>query len=101
MAICATAACHTPNASNHFVRILRWTFSRGDQSSVAELCLSADHSAYELRLNPPWNPAGLVTEVFDDAMSAFERQAALERMLVDEGWTLEVFESHHTTRATS
>lgn len=101
MAICATAACHTPNASNRFVRILRWTFRRGDEATVAELCLSPDDSSYELRLNPPRDTSSAIPEVFDDAMSAFQRQAALERMLVEENWTLEGFESHQTTRATS
>jgi hypothetical protein len=101
MAICATPDCHTPNATTHFVRILRWTFRRGEEAAVAELCLRPDHSAYQLRLNPPWNPSGVVTEVFDDAMSAFQRQAALERMLVSEDWTLEGFESEQRERAAS
>jgi hypothetical protein len=50
-------------------------------------------SAYELRLNPPGNPQGMITEVFDDAMWAFQRHAAIERILIDEGWMLEGFES--------
>ena len=32
-------------------------------------------------------------EVFDDAMQAFQRHAAIERVLIDEGWLLEGFES--------
>jgi hypothetical protein len=53
------------------------------------------------RLDPPLDPSGSATEVFDDAMRAFQRQAALERMLVEENWTLEGFESEQRERATS
>ena len=74
-------------------RVLRWTFRRADDSVICELGLDADESAYELRLNPPWNLHALTTERFDDAMPAFQRQAAIERVLIDEGWTLEGFES--------
>jgi hypothetical protein len=101
MATCTTDPCHTPNAADHSVRILRWTFKRGDEAVVSELCLSRDHSAYELRLNPPWNPSGSVTEVFDDAMPAFQRHTAIERMLIEEGWTLEEFESELSNRTAS
>jgi hypothetical protein len=99
--MCATAACQPPNATDHAVRILRWTFRRGDEAVVSELCLSRDNSAYELHLNPPWNPSGSITEIFDDAMAAFQRHAALERMLVEEGWMLEGFESEQRKRAAS
>ena len=47
-----------------------------------------------LRLNPPWNLRGITTELFDDAMQAFQRHAAIERVLIDEGWMLEGFECH-------
>jgi len=60
---------------------------------VCELGLNADHSAYELRVNPPWNAAAAAVEQFDDAMAALQRHAAIERMLVSEGWLLEGFES--------
>jgi len=74
-------------------RVLRWTFRRADESVACELGLAADESAYELRLNPPWNLHKVTTERFDDAMAAFQRQAAIERLLVQEGWMLEGFES--------
>ena len=74
-------------------RVLRWTFRRAHQAVICELGLNQDDSAYELRLNPPWNLSGTTTEVFDDAMQAFQRHAAIERVLVDEGWLLEGFES--------
>jgi hypothetical protein len=74
-------------------RVLRWTFRRAHESVICELGLNADDSAYELRLNPPWNLDAISTELFDDVMQAFQRHAAIERVLLDEGWTLEGFES--------
>lgn len=74
-------------------RVLRWTFRRAHQAVVCELGLNKDDSAYELRLNPPWNLNGISSELFDDAMQAFQRHAAIERVLIDEGWMLEGFES--------
>src|SRR4051794_19048805 len=74
-------------------RVLKWTFRRQHQTVVCQLALNSDHSAYELRLNPPWDLERTTTEVFDDAMPAFQRHAAIERVLVDEGWLLEAFES--------
>jgi hypothetical protein len=82
MTICATET-----------RVLRWTFRRAHEAVICELGLNNDDSAYELRLNPPWNLHGITTEVFDDAMQAFQRHAAIERVLIDEGWMLEGFES--------
>ena len=81
------AICVTEN------RVLRWTFRRGQEAVVCELGLNSDESAYELRINPPWNLREISTEVFDDAMQAFERHAAIERVLIDEGWLLEGFET--------
>jgi hypothetical protein len=82
MAICVTET-----------RVLRWTFRKAQEAVVCELGLNSDDSAYELRLNPPWNLREITTEVFDDAMQAFQRHAAIERVLIDEGWLLEGFES--------
>ena len=82
MAICLTET-----------RVLRWTFRRAHEAIVCELGLNNDDSAYELRLNPPWNLHGTTSELFDDAMQAFQRHAAIERVLIDEGWMLEGFES--------
>ncbi len=79
-------------------RVLRWTFRRDHESVVCELGLNSDDSAYELRLNPPWNPSGFTTELFDDAMAAFQRHSAIERILIDEGWMLEGFESERMVR---
>ena len=82
MAICLTET-----------RVLRWTFRRAQEAIVCELGLNQDDLAYELRLNPPWNLHGTTTEMFDDAMQAFQRHAAIERVLIEEGWLLEGFES--------
>jgi len=92
MAICLKSETYTIPSINHAVRRLRWTFRRDGEAVICELALNTDDSAYELRLNPPWNPSGVTTELFDDAMSALRRHAAIERMLVDEGWMLEGFE---------
>jgi hypothetical protein len=101
MAICVTGGCQTLTAADRTVRILRWTFRRDDEAFVCELGLNKDESAYELRLDPPSNPCGSTTELFDDAMSAFQRHAAIERILVHDGWMLEGFESEQVFRPAS
>jgi hypothetical protein len=98
MTICVAHECSSAPAAAREVRILRWTFRRDEDAVVCELGLNNDDSAYELRVNPPWNPAGASIEQFDDAMSAFQRHAAIERLLVNEGWLLEGFESERVTR---
>ena len=97
MTICATGA---PSliSSERYVRVLRWTFRRGPDAVVCELGLTGDDSAYELRIDPPRNPIGLATEIFDDATSAFQRHSAIERVLVGDGWSLERFESERRRR---
>jgi hypothetical protein len=77
---------------------MRWIFRREDETIVCELGLSRDESAYELRVAPPWNVLGTTTELFDDAMSAFQRHGAIERTLVGEGWSLESFKSERVQR---
>ena len=95
MATCLTPAGAT--ASDHTIRVLRWTFRRDQQTVVCELGLNSD-DAYELRIDPPRNPVGLATEIFGDATSAFERHSTIERVLVDDGWSLEHFESERRLR---
>jgi hypothetical protein len=80
-------------AASQNSRALRWTFRRDQEIIVCELSLSPDYREYELRIQPPWNPAGTSSESFDDARAAFERHAAIERILISEGWSLESFES--------
>jgi hypothetical protein len=98
MATCVTGGCSAAPSTDREIRVLRWTFRRDEETVVCELGLNRDHSAYELRVNLPWNSAGPSLEQFDDAMSAFQRQAAIERMLVDERWLLEWFESERVGR---
>ena len=94
----ATAACRTLDTAARTARLLRWTFRRQEEAVVCELGLNGDDSAYELRVSPAFNPAGVSIELFDDAMSAFERHAAIERILVEDGWMLEAFESEQILR---
>jgi hypothetical protein len=83
---------------DRYVRVLRWTFTRDAEQLLCELGLTRDDSAYQLRVEPPRNPTGISVECYDDAMSAFQRHAAIERLLVGDGWTLERFESTKVQR---
>jgi hypothetical protein len=74
------------------VRVLRWTFRRQDEVLHCELGLDRQELAYELRVRPPDAVDGSV-ETFTDAIAAFTRQAALERSLVQDGWSLESFQT--------
>ena len=98
MAISVIDGCRALPAPDRLVHILRWTFRRGDDAVVCELGLNSDDLAYELRLDPPSNPAGMTTELFGDAIAAFQRHAAIERLLVHDGWMLEAFESERVAR---
>lgn len=98
MTICVTGATPTYVPSSTCVRIMRWTFRRDEETVICELGLTGDDSAYELRIAPPWNPFGATTELFDDATSAFQRHAAIERELVRDGWSLESFQSERIAR---
>jgi hypothetical protein len=98
MAISVISGCRALPAPDRLVHVLRWTFRRGDDAVVCELGLNSDDLAYELRLDPPSNPAGVTTELFGDAISAFQRHAAIERLLVHDGWMLEGFESQRVAR---
>jgi hypothetical protein len=97
MAICVSEATTAidPDTS---VRVMRWTFRRDHETVVCELGLNGDNSAYELRVAPPWNPLGVSNELFDDALAAFQRHTAIERTLVQEGWSLESFTSGRVPR---
>lgn len=79
--------------AGRLVRVLSWTYARDDETIRCRLALTPDCSAYELRIHPPWNPAGEPIELFDDAPSAFERQTAIERSLMKAGFVLARFES--------
>jgi len=99
MAVSATDGRPAYPSNDHAVRVLRWTFRRDDEAVVCELGLNTDASAYELRLDPPSNPSGVASELFNDAIAAFQRHAAIERILIDDGWMLEGFESERIARS--
>lgn len=77
---------------------MRWIFRRDHETIVCELGLSGDDSAYELRIDPPWNPTGITTKTFNDAIAAFQQHTAVERILIGDGWSLESFESGRIER---
>ena len=80
------------------IRVLRWTFHRdGQDAVVCELGLTGEDREYELRVPAEWNPTGRAIERFDDALTAFQRHAMIERTLLDEGWVLGAFESERVT----
>lgn len=79
------------------VRVLRWTFRRDADTVVCELALTGADREYELRVPSRWNPTGRAIERFDDALSAFQRHAMIERLLLDDGWELDHFDSERVT----
>jgi hypothetical protein len=80
------------------IRVLRWTFRREDEEAVVcELGLTGEDREYELRVPPEWNPTHRAIERFDDALTAFQRHAMIERTLLDAGWVLDAFESERVT----
>jgi hypothetical protein len=80
------------------VRVLRWTFRRdGEDAVVCELALTGEDREYELRSPAEWNPTGKSVERFDDALTAFQRHAMIERQLLDLGWVLDQFQSERVT----
>jgi hypothetical protein len=84
--------------TNHHIRILRWTFRRDDEDAVVcELALTGEDREYELRAPAEWSPTGRSIERFDDALTAFQRHAMIERQLLDDGWKLDTFESERVT----
>src|SRR3989442_3309003 len=97
MTICVSGVSEMTDGP-HYVRVLQWTFHRDSERVFCELGLTGDDTAYQLRIDPPWNPCGVTVETFDDAMSAFRRHAMIERVLLDEGWSLESFESTRLDR---
>lgn len=69
MSICLSGSS-TP-LNGRYVRVLKWTFQREGETVIYELGLTGEDSSYELRIDPPWNPVGTATELFDDAMTRF------------------------------
>src|SRR3954465_3621887 len=79
------------------IRVLRWTLRREDEAVICELALTGEDREYELRAPAAWNPTGRPIERFDDALTAFQRHAMIERTLLDAGWQLDGFESEKVT----
>src|SRR4029453_13743240 len=79
--------------SHRHIRVLRWTFRRSDEVAICELALTGEDREYELRAPAEWNPTGRPIERFDDALTAFQRHATIERRLVGAGGGLHAFES--------
>jgi hypothetical protein len=75
------------------VRVLSWTYRREDETVRCRLALTVDCSACELKIDAPLGSARASIELFDDALSAFERQTAIERGLIKTGFALERFDS--------
>jgi hypothetical protein len=98
MSICLSGSSTPLIHDGRYVRLLKWIFRREGETVICELGLTGEDSSYELRIDPPWNPVGTATELFDDAMTAFQRHAMIERILRMEGWSLDSFESQRITR---
>jgi len=95
--VCAKSGYRTERKYPH-IRILRWTFRRDENEAVVcELALTGQDREYELRAPAEWNPTGRSIERFDDALTAFQRHAMIERQLLDAGWELGAFESEKVT----
>jgi hypothetical protein len=93
-----TAPVDRSRRNYRHIRVLRWTFRReDDEAVVCELGLTGEDREYELRVPPEWNPTHRAIERFDDAMTAFQRHAMIERALLDAGWVLDSFESERVT----
>lgn len=82
---------HQPDSTD--LPTLRWTYCRDGEVLICELALTQDHSAYELRLAPFRTREAHPSELFDDAMSALQRQSQVERTLMRDGWRLDRFEN--------
>ena len=98
MALCITESPSPLSATDHRARVMRWTFTREDETLVCEIGLNRDESAYEIRVDPAWDVADAAGELFDDAMSAFQRHTEIERQLIAQGWSLDSFESDRIAR---
>jgi len=81
----------------HIIRVLRWTFRREHEAVVCEMGLTGEDREYEIRIPAEWNPTHRAIERFDDALTAFQRHAMIERTLRNAGWVLGTFESEQVT----
>jgi hypothetical protein len=79
-------SAHRPN------RTVTWTFRRDDETLLCVLGLDSNHSQYQLVTDVPWSGRPSV-ERFEDVHAAIQRQVSIERLLVEEGWSLERFDA--------
>ncbi len=93
MSACIADPTHASDPVNTSARVLRWTFRRAHEALTCELGLDRHESLYELRVSGPGYDGDGAVELFRDAIAAFLRQAAIERALVTDGWSLERFET--------
>ena len=93
-----TAPIDRSRKNYRHIRVLRWTFRRReDEAVICELGLTGEDREYQLRIPAEWNPTHRAIERFDDALTAFQRHAMIERTLLDAGWVLDGFESERVT----
>jgi hypothetical protein len=85
-------------SADPLVRVLSWTYRREDETVRCRLALTVDCSTYASKIQPPLNPARASIELFNDALSAFDRQTATERALINAGFALERFDSSSEPR---
>src|SRR5581483_12073231 len=87
-----TPVTQRPVAARDQLRVLRWRYRRDGEELECQLALTRDLSAYELRVQPPRFAVAPASQLFDDALGAFERHARIERVLISDGWHLDAFE---------
>ena len=80
------------------VRTLRWTFRKAGNLVVCQLALDDRDVAYELTITDSRTGGKPTVETFADAISALHQQAAIERRLIEQSWSLESFESESRQR---
>jgi len=83
----------SPPETEPAVRVMRWVFTRADGRLTCELSLADDHACYELRTSRNGDPGAPALERFVDVTTAFERKSVIEGTLVNDGWSLESYES--------
>ncbi|MGE0449611.1 MAG: hypothetical protein AB7Q29_08510 [Vicinamibacterales bacterium] len=91
MATASTAAAGPSLPRPEGILVLRWTYRRQGDVLNCELALTPDFSAYELHVSAADAAGAPISELFDDAICAFQRQAGIERRLIEDGWHLERF----------
>jgi hypothetical protein len=79
----------TPEA----IRVLRWIYTRDTTRLTCELGLGEEGLVYELRTTGRDRLLPQTIERFRFVGAAFERQCEMEGHWLDDGWSLESYES--------